>query len=376
MTQPFVTVRQGAVLVELRPPDTHALSVQELARTFNARPAETLSAIELHAAFIQHCVDCGSSEAALAVFNDFCQTFGTDARNIHAIIQAQGLDEAAARRVLKGYFSAWPLVNSSSGTPFTWPATPTPALFTAAKSVGLVAMFGGQRGTSTYLDEAEWLLDIYRPLLSDFVFRMSAFLHHESQDSRINFVYSKGLDVFCWLTTANTMPDEQYLLSIPVCLPLVGLIQLMHVMVTYKTLGVSPGKLVNNFKVAIGHSQGIGIAAAFSALTDEQSFYDVGKKILGIHLLAGAFPQLQYPCHRLNSSAPKNAHHISDGEPRPMVSVQGVAKPVLERLIAKFNDRQTSSAGHAFLAVVNTVDQFIIACRVLSAVDLVSFLRS
>ncbi|KAJ2451175.1 fatty acid synthase alpha subunit Lsd1, partial [Coemansia sp. RSA 2424] len=58
-----------------------------------------------------------------------------------------------------------------------------------------------------------------------------------------------------------------------------------------------------------------------------------------------------------------------------MVSVQGVTKPVLERLIAKFNSRQSSPAGHAYLAVVNTTTQFIVACRVISAVGFVSFLR-
>ncbi|KAJ2907542.1 hypothetical protein GGI21_003784, partial [Coemansia aciculifera] len=225
----------------------HATSTQELADAFSAKPAKVLSPVELHAAFIQHCVESGNIEAALAVFSAFCQTFDTASRDIHAIVQAQGLEEDAARRVLKCYFSAWPLVNNSSEPSLTWPVAPLPALF-SSESVGLMAMFGGQRGTTTYLDEAAWLLDVYRPLLLDFVTHMSEFLHQESQDKRIHSVYPDGLDVLYWLTTANEMPDNQYLLSIPVCLPLVALIQLMHVMVLYKTLGVSPGDLVKRFK--------------------------------------------------------------------------------------------------------------------------------
>ncbi|KAJ2908422.1 beta subunit of fatty acid synthetase, partial [Coemansia aciculifera] len=225
----------------------HAATIQELADGFSAKPAEILSPVELHAAFIQHCVDSGCSESALAVFSAFCQTFDTASRDIHAIVQAQGLEEDAARRVLKGYFSAWPLVNNSIEPSLTWPVAPSPALF-LSESVGLMAMFGGQRGTSSYLNEAAWLLDVYRPLLLDFVTYMSEFLHCESQDEQIASMYSKGLDVLHWLTTANAMPDDQYLLSIPVCLPLVALIQLMHVMVLYKTLGVSPGDLVKRFK--------------------------------------------------------------------------------------------------------------------------------
>ncbi|KAJ2895312.1 hypothetical protein GGI21_005168, partial [Coemansia aciculifera] len=78
----------------------HATSIQELADAFSAMPAEILSPIELHAAFIQHCVDSGNTEAALAVFSAFCQTFNTATRDIHAIVQAQELEEDAARRVL------------------------------------------------------------------------------------------------------------------------------------------------------------------------------------------------------------------------------------------------------------------------------------
>ncbi|KAJ2492835.1 fatty acid synthase alpha subunit Lsd1 [Coemansia sp. RSA 2050] len=365
MPERVVCVDRGSNSIEIGVAIELADIVQALANSFSAGAAVPHSAIELHAAFIQHCVDFGSSDVVLAVFNSFCQTFDTATSDIHAIVQSLGLDEAAAQRVLKGYFSAWPIVNSHG----TWPIAAAPALF-ASDSVGLMAMFGGQRGTSNYLDEAEWLFDIYRPLLSDYLSRMSVFLHRESQYKPVSFVYSKGLDVLTWLTAASTMPDEQYLLSIPVCQPLVALIQLMHVMVLYKTLGVSPSDLVKRFKVAVGHSQGIGIAAAVSTLTDEQSFFDASERILGIHLLAGAFPQIDFPCYQVLSEP------NSSTETRPMVSVQGITKPVLERLIANYNSRQLSPAEHAYLVVVNTVNQFIVASEVTSVAKLVAFLRS
>ncbi|KAJ2884324.1 fatty acid synthase alpha subunit Lsd1, partial [Coemansia aciculifera] len=350
MPERVVCVNHGSNSIEIAVSVELTDMVQALADSFSADSTESLSAIELHAAFIQHCVEFGSSEAALAVFGAFCQPYGTATSDIHVIVQAQGLDEAAARRVLKGYFSAWSIANNHSSSSPLRPAASTPALF-ATESAGLMAMFGGQRGTDSYLDEAEWLLDVYHPLLIDFVSRMSAFLHRESQDKRVSFVYSKGLDVFNWLTTASTMPDEQYLLSAPVCQPLFALTQLMHVMVLHKTLGISPGELVKRFK-------------------DEQSFFDVGERILGIHLLAGAFPQLQYPCHRVLSEP------NSGTESRPMLSVQGITKPVLEKLIAKFNSRQPSPTEHAFLAVVNTVDKFTVASEISSAAKFVEFLRS
>ncbi|KAJ2890196.1 fatty acid synthase alpha subunit Lsd1 [Coemansia aciculifera] len=226
---------------------SHTATIQELADAFSAKPADILSPVELHAAFIQHCVDSGNVEAALAVFFAFCRTFDTSTRNIHVVAQAHGLDEDAARRVLKGYFSTWPLVNSNSDPSSVWPVSPSPALF-SSESVGLMAMFGGQRGTSSYLDEAVWLLDVYRPLLLDFVTCMSEFLQRESKDKRVASMYFKGFDVLRWLTVANAAPSKEYLLLSPICMPLFGFIQLMHIMILYKTLGVSPGDLVKSFK--------------------------------------------------------------------------------------------------------------------------------
>ncbi|KAJ2747571.1 fatty acid synthase alpha subunit Lsd1 [Coemansia sp. BCRC 34301] len=349
----------------------HAPSINDLVDSFSGDPAEAISTIELHAAFIQHCVDRGRLEAALAVFDAFCQIYDVSTHDMHAIVQAQGLDETAARRVLRGYFSAWSTASSRSDIL----SAPAPALFTT-KSTGLVAIFGGQLGAGNYLDEAAWLLGVYHPLLLDFVSHMSAFLHRESQDKRVARMYPRGFDVLQWLTKTGATPNEAYLLSSPICMPLFCLIQMMHVMVLYKTLGVSPGQLVKHFKVAVGHSLGIGTAAAFSTFTDEQSFFEAGKKVLGIQLLVGAFPQLQYPIHRLATSPASGTLQDASSEPRPMVSVQGVTKPVLEQLIAKFNRRQPSPAKHAYLAVANTYDRFLVAGQVTLVGDLVEFLRS
>ncbi|KAJ2872364.1 fatty acid synthase alpha subunit Lsd1 [Coemansia aciculifera] len=359
-----VTLERGSVTTTFGVATAHNSVVQDLVQAFNVDSTELLSTIELHAAFIQHCVRCSSYDAALSVFDAFGQTYGTATSDIHVIVQAQGLDNPTAQRVLRGYFSAWPVVNSHRKS-----AASLPALFSSG-SVALMALFGGQRGFGDTMDEAVWLFDIYRPLLSDFVSCMSAFLHRESQDKRVSFVYSKGLNVLAWLTTPDTMPDARYLLSIPVALPLVGLIQLMHVMVLYKTLGISPGELVKRFKVAVGHSQGIAIAAVFSSLIDEQSLYDMGEKILGIQMLAGAIPQLQYPCYQVLSEP------NSGTESSPMVLVQGILKPALVELIVEFNSRQPSPGEHAFLVVINTVDQFIVASEISSAAKFVEFLRS
>ncbi|KAJ2728322.1 fatty acid synthase alpha subunit Lsd1, partial [Coemansia sp. BCRC 34962] len=237
-------------------------------------------------------------------------------------------------------------------------------------------MFGGQRGFGDPIHEAVWLLDVYRPLLSDFVSRMSGFMHRESQDESMRFVYARGFDVLAWLTTPDAMPDTQYLLSAPVAIPLVGLIQLMQVMVLYKTLGVSPGELARRFKVAVGHSQGIATATVFSSLTDEQSLYDIGERILGIQMLTGAIPQRRFPCPRLSVPPAQLARQAVDYDPHPTISVQGLARPTLEQLIAKFNSRQPTSDLHVFIAVANAPSHFVVAGHINSAVGFVHLLRS
>ncbi|KAJ2007670.1 beta subunit of fatty acid synthetase, partial [Coemansia thaxteri] len=235
-------LERGAMEIVFEAPAKYSDQIQALARSFAASSAETPSAIEIHAAFIHHCVELGSHDAALAVFDAFCRIYNTSVIDIHVIVQTQCFDEPAAHRVLKGYFSAWSIVNGDRDSQARLIA-PAPALFAAVDPARLMALFGGQRGSNSYLDEAAWLLDVYGPLLTDFVVHMSGFLHRESQNEQIASVYSKGLNVFQWLTVDGTMPSDSYILSSPVCMPLYGLTQLMHVMVLHKTLGVSPGEL-------------------------------------------------------------------------------------------------------------------------------------
>ncbi|KAJ1784626.1 beta subunit of fatty acid synthetase, partial [Coemansia sp. RSA 2399] len=133
-----------------------------------------------------------------------------------------------------------------------------------------MALFGGQHGGAiNCVYEASWLLDVYGPLVRDYLASMSEFLDTESKDSRVSQVYYNGLDLYKWICKPETAPCEDYVRGIAVSLPIVGLTQLMQIMVLFKTLRVSPGELVSRFKVAVGHSQGVAVAAAFSMLTDE-----------------------------------------------------------------------------------------------------------
>ncbi|KAI8321102.1 hypothetical protein GQ54DRAFT_241681, partial [Martensiomyces pterosporus] len=172
----------------------------------------------------------------------------------------------------------------------------------------------------------------------------------------------------------ESQPDSEYLLTVPVSMPAVGLIQLMQVMVAFKTLGLSPGELAKSFKVATGHSQGIAIPTALSQVTDEASFYAISEKVLGLLMLTGVIPQLECPYHPLSPS--DEADVLTDGEtPYPMVSVQGVSKRVLEGYIAEFNSDQPERGSTVNLSLVNTYDQFIVSGKLENVVQFARLVR-
>ncbi|KAJ2516672.1 fatty acid synthase alpha subunit Lsd1, partial [Coemansia sp. RSA 1939] len=108
---------------------------------------------------------------------------------------------------------------------------------------GMVALFGGHNGDPiAYMDEAKWMLDTYYPLLADFTMAMSLFLNDASKDIRIVQEFSHGLDVFQWLRDPAKTPSNNYLHANPVSSVIIALAQLMHIIVLYKTLNLTPGE--------------------------------------------------------------------------------------------------------------------------------------
>ncbi|KAJ2559961.1 fatty acid synthase alpha subunit Lsd1 [Coemansia sp. RSA 1933] len=158
-----------------------------------------------------------------------------------------------------------------------------------------------------------------------------------------------------------------YLQSVGVKHVVVGFTQFMQVMVLYKTLGLTPGEFVGRFKVAVGHSQGISVAAAFSMLTDEASFYNVSKKTLALLMLIAPFTQRVCPAYQVVANS---------SEPCPMVSVKGASKHDVEDYLQSFNDRLASPSDHMFMAIANTQSNFVVVGKTASAAGFVNYLHA
>ncbi|KAJ1958568.1 fatty acid synthase alpha subunit Lsd1 [Linderina pennispora] len=356
-----VTIHGVAISI----PDKHSAHAEALVARFPYKDLPT--EIETAARFVNFAA-AENADVAVATFQYLHQKY-CSIDNIHVVVQQLKLTTEQAQSVIKGYYSVWDVLESRE----MLPDVPRPALFTHDR-VKLTAMFGGYGGMDNYLDEAVWLLDVYRPLLADFVAEMAEFLLVTTQESPFTRVYSQPIDLMSWLLHPESRPNMEFLSAVYIASPILALIQLMHLMVLYKTLRVSPGELSQSFKSVISHSQGIAVAAMFPTLTDEKSFYAKTKKVMG-GLISGCYSmQLEVPLDVLDADMAAGCIP-SDGKPSPMVSIRGVPLPALEKLIAQFNSCCLSPTDHVYLALINTYDLCVVTGRLKVVMQFVPFLR-
>ncbi|KAJ2564852.1 hypothetical protein IW140_005573 [Coemansia sp. RSA 1813] len=249
-----VYLRHGPIKLRLDLPTESYDIVQELVKTFSPTDGSALSTeIEVYAAFLEHCVK-SKPPSAPAVLDHFAHYFAidSDANDIHSVVSKHKLDESGARLVLRAFYLLWddPACSHNYRRAVSdRQHSVLPALFSTKSKASVMALFGGQHGGSiNCMYEASWLLDVYGSLVRDYLASMSEFLDAESKDHRVSQLYYSGLNVYKWVCKPQTMPSEDYVRGIAVSLPIVGLTQLMQIKVLFKTLGVTPGELVNQFK--------------------------------------------------------------------------------------------------------------------------------
>ncbi|KAJ1952896.1 fatty acid synthase alpha subunit Lsd1, partial [Linderina pennispora] len=111
-----------------------------------------------------------------------------------------------------------------------------------------------------------------------------------------------------------------------------------------------------------------------SMVTDEESFYDVSRRVLGILLLAGAMPQLSYPSIVVNPEIEADSIE-HEGVPFPMASIQGLPRSQLRGLVDAFNSKQPSRKKWVYLSLINTSQKSIVSGEVTMVVAFVRTLR-
>ncbi|SEI30838.1 YALIA101S01e08768g1_1 [Yarrowia lipolytica] len=274
------------------------------------------------------------------VLNEF-ETRYLRGNDIHAVASSLLQDEdvpttvGKIKRVIRAYYAARIACNRPI-------KAHSSALFRAASedsdNVSLYAIFGGQGNTEDYFEELREIYDIYQGLVGDFIRECGAQLLALSRDHiAAEKIYTKGFDIVKWLEHPETIPDFEYLISAPISVPIIGVIQLAHYAVTCRVLGLNPGQVRDNLKGATGHSQGLITAIAISASDSWDEFYNSASRILKIFFFIGVRVQQAYPSTFLPPSTLEDSVKQGEGKPTPMLSIRDLSLNQVQEFVDATN---------------------------------------
>ena len=223
----------------------------------------------------------------------------------------------------------------------------------------IFAVFGGQGNIEEYFDELRQVYNTYTPFVEDFVSAAAAHLQALSRDPRAQKLYSKGLDVMRWLHNRDSQPDTDYLVSAPVSLPLIGLTQLAHFVVTCRVFGTHPGKVREHLHGTTGHSQGIVTAAAIASSASWETFDAASKNALTILFWIGSRSQQAYPRTSLAPNVLQDSIDNGEGTPTPMLSIRDLSRAALEAHVDGTNQHLPKDR-HIQISLVNSPRNFVV----------------
>ncbi|KAG8716660.1 3-oxoacyl-[acyl-carrier-protein] synthase [Ceratobasidium sp. 394] len=310
-------------------------------------PAAALEAqVELAAAFLGSIAskvgsDAQSTHARVQVLHAVTAHFTSEflsRRDVHTL--AATFDSDVRKQVLTSYFLAIDALETH--VPDQVPRAPQSALFNAAVSgeAEIYALFGGQGTNEVYFDELKSLYAIYEPYVREYVAEMTAEVLiplSQSPDAQNLAYYTYGLDVLGWLDGSIATPPIDYLASVPVSLPVIGLTQLVQYLVVCRASALTPGELRDRMKGATGHSQGILSAVVASTSTDLASFSTNSAKALKWLFWVGARGQEAFPILAVEPTIVQDSVDGGEGVPSPMLSVTGLPLAALEKHITGVN---------------------------------------
>ncbi|KMU77024.1 fatty acid synthase subunit beta dehydratase [Coccidioides immitis RMSCC 3703] len=167
------------------------------------------------------------------------------------------------------------------------------------------------------------------------------------------------MDILRWLHDRDTQPDTDYLVSAPVSLPLIGLVQLAHYMATCKAMGKQPGEILERFSGTTGHSQGIVTAAVIATATTWESFGKAAKNALTMLFWIGLRSQQAYPRTSLAPSTLQDSIEHGEGVPTPMLSIRDLPRAAVQEHIDATNQHLPKDR-HIAISLVNSARNFVV----------------
>jgi fatty acid synthase subunit alpha len=216
----------------------------------------------------------------------------------------------------------------------------TPSFLAEALSghASIFALFGRQGINEIYFDELQTLFDTYRPFVEPFLASIiDEVLQPLASASQGTSFYEHGVNVISWLSGSAPLPSVDYLASVPVSFPLIGLTQFTQYLVAARVSGLSPAELPARFSGASGHSQGLATTVAIFSSKDDASSLENVQKALKWLFFAGMRGQQLFPVLALEPSVVQDFIDGGEGQPTPMLSVNSLLLKDLQPHISKTN---------------------------------------
>lgn len=229
-----------------------------------------------------------------------------------------------------------------------------------------------------YFDELQALFDTYRPLVQpglEAATKALQALAEEANLSGFGSYYTHGIDVIGWLSGKVTRPPVEYLASVPLSLPLIGLTQLTQYLVSCHASGLTPGEFRAQVKGTTGHSQGIISAIVLSTSDTVESFQANVVKALGLLFHIGKRGQEAFPTVSIEPAVVADSVEGGEGVPSPMLSVTGMLQPALEKHVKATNSHLEPSQ-QVSISLFNGPRNFIVTGAPRSLFGLVGSLRA
>lgn len=303
------------------------------------------------AEFVEETDDPGTVEFLGVVLSEFEARFlcGND---VHTL--AAPLENPDA--VVRSYFLARQVVNR--------PIKPHASALLRTVEEGhakIAAIFGGQGTSEEYFQELRDVYSTYNGMVRPLIAKSSKLLRDLVVSTPMaSKVYTEGFNLLSWIEKPETCPSNDYLIMAPVSVPVIGIIQLAHIEVTCRVLGLSPGQLRKYVSGATGHSQGIVVALAIAAADSWTDFISVATKALKTLFFIGFRCQQAFPLTSLLPSVLKDSLDNNEGAPTPMLSVRDLSLHRVQKFIDQTN-KFLPEDQHIAISLVNGPRSFVIS---------------
>ncbi|PYH98069.1 malonyl CoA-acyl carrier protein transacylase [Aspergillus ellipticus CBS 707.79] len=341
-------------------------------------PVNDLSIKEgLVAEFIHFCTmrssdetDTDDAATTLQLLESLLEAFDQDilgGNDIHSAVFNQDIQRK--NPIIKTYFAA---MGALSRKP-----KHQPSLLLQSATDGpsrIYALFGGQGNDEKYFDDLKDTYNTYTDILRRWVFSGARLLENLAAGADVKTHFRNGFSLMDWLEKPDSEPQSSYLLSAPVSMPLIGLLQISHFIVACQNMGLSPREMHSHLSGVTGHSQGIVVAMVTSISDTWEDFHRYALDALRILFYIACRSHETYPPQFIPESIRQDAEDNGEGVPSPMLRVRNLRHEQLQKIIDKVNSYLPTES-HVAISLFNGPQNLVVTGPPLSLYGLSRHLR-